>query len=137
MSVDMMSILHIYCMCLIIHWILLSWVFVYICLCLYVFVSYECMLHDYPFFFLYHACLVLMFIWNIGMLTTSIDSLACFSIWLFLLYDYFALLRMYILIFVYLIHIGMIDSLYCILSCLSQHIAYSCYIHILFIMFLA
>ena len=35
---------------------------------------------------------------------------------------------MYILIFVYLIHIGMIDSLYFILSYLSQHIIYSFYI---------
>ena len=69
------------------------------------------------------------------MLTTSIDSLACFNIRLFLLYDYLALLDVYILIFVYLIHIGVIDSLYCILSCLSQHIIYPCYILILFILF--
>ena len=43
---------------------------------------------------------------------------------------------MYILIFIYLIHIGVIDSFYYILSCLSQHIVYSCYIHILLIIFL-
>ena len=116
-SVDMMIILYIYYMCLIIHWILLSYVLIYICLCLHVFVLYDCVLQD--FFFLYDAYLAVMFICNIDMLTTSIDSLACFSIWLFLLYDYFAILDMYILIFVYLIHIGVIDSLYCILSCLS------------------
>ena len=81
-------------------------------------------------FFLYDAYLVVMFICDIDMLTTSIDSLACFNIRLFLLYDYLALLDMYILIFIYLIHIGMIDSLYCILSCLSEHIVYSCYIPI-------
>ena len=44
--------------------------------------------------------------------------------WLFLLYAYLAFLNMYILIFVYLIHLGMIDSLCCITSCLSQHIVY-------------
>ena len=43
---------------------------------------------------------------------------------------------MYILIFVYLIYLGMIDSLYCVLSYLSQHIVYSCYIPILLIIFL-
>ena len=43
---------------------------------------------------------------------------------------------MYILIFVYLIHLGMIDSIYCILSCLSQHIIYSYYIPVLLIIFL-
>ena len=87
-------------------------------------------------FFLYDAYLAIMFICDIDMLTTSIDSLVCFNIRLFLLYDYLALLNMYILIFVYLIHIGMIDSLYCILSYLSQHIVYSCYIPILLIIFL-
>ena len=56
--------------------------------------------------------------------------------WLFLLYDYLAFLDMYILIFVYLIHLGMIDSIYCILSCLSQQIIYSYYILVLFIIFL-
>ena len=53
-----------------------------------------------------------------------------------MLYDYLAFLDMYILIFVCLIHIGVIDFLYCILSCLSQHIVYSCYIPILLIIFL-
>ena len=43
---------------------------------------------------------------------------------------------MYILIFVYLIHIGVINSFYCILSCLFQHIVYSYYIPILLIIFL-
>ena len=70
------------------------------------------------------------------MLTTSIDSLACFNIRLFLLYDYLAFLDMYILIFVYLIHFGMIDFICCILYCLSRHIVYSCYIPILLIIFL-
>ena len=96
-----------------------------------------CWLHVESFdMFIRDACLVVMFICDIDMLTTSIDSLACFSIWLFLLYDYLALLDMYILLFVYLIHIGMIDSLYCILSYLSQHIVYSCYIPVLFSYFL-
>ena len=36
---------------------------------------------------------------------------------------------------VYFIHLDMIDSICCILSCLSQHIVYSCYIPILFIIF--
>ena len=40
---------------------------------------------------------------------------------------------MYIFIFVYLINLNMIDSICCILSCLSQHIVYSCYIPILLI----
>ena len=62
-------------------------------------------------FFLYDACLVVMFICDTDMLTILIDSLACFSIWLFLLYDYLALIDMHILILVYLIHIGVIDSL--------------------------
>ena len=53
-----------------------------------------------------------------------------------MLYDYLAFLDMYILIFVYLIHIGVINSLYRILSCLSQHIVYSCYIPILPIIFM-
>ena len=43
---------------------------------------------------------------------------------------------LYILIFVYLIHLNMIDFICCILSCLSQHIIYSCYIPILCIIFL-
>ena len=43
---------------------------------------------------------------------------------------------MYILIFVYYFHTSVIDSLYCILFCLSQHIVYSCYIPILLIIFL-
>ena len=60
---------------------------------------------------------LLLFIRDVDMLTTLIDSLACFNIRLFLLYDYLALLDVYILIFVYLIHIGVIDYLYCILSC--------------------
>ena len=77
-----------------------------------------------PFFFLYDACLVVMFICDTDMLTILIDSLACFSIWLFLLYDYLAFFDMYILIFVYLIHLGMIDSICCILFCLSQHIVH-------------
>ena len=40
------------------------------------------------------------------------------------------------LIFVYYVHTSVIDSLYCILFCLSQHIVYSCYIPILLIIFL-
>ena len=129
MSVDLMIILCIYYMCLTIHWFLLSCVFTFICLCLSVFFFVWLCAAWLP-FFLYDAYLVVMFICDIDMLTTSIDSLACFNIRLFLLYDYLALLDMYILIFIYLIHIGMIDSLYCILSCLSQHIVYSCYIPI-------
>ena len=65
------------------------------------------------------------------MLITSIDSLTYF-----LLYDYLAFLDMYILIFIYLIHLDMIDSTCCILSCLSRHIVYSYYIPILLIIFL-
>ena len=129
MSVDLMIILCIYYMCLTIHWFLLSCVFTFICLCLSVFFFVWLCAAWLP-FFLYDAYLAIMFICDIDMLTTSIDSLVCFNIRLFLLYDYLALLNMYILIFVYLIHIGMIDSLYCILSCLSQHIVYSCYIPI-------
>ena len=102
------------------------------CLCM-----IGCWLHIESFdMFIRDACLAFMFICDIDMLTTWIDSLVCFSIWLFLLYDYLALLDMYILLFVYLIHIGMIDSLYCILSYLSQHIVYSCYIPVLFSYFL-
>ena len=48
-SVDMMIVLYLYCMSLIIHWILLSCVFVYIFLCLYVSILYDCVLHDYLF----------------------------------------------------------------------------------------
>ena len=129
MSVDLMIILCIYYMCLTIHWFLLSCVFTFICLCLSVFFFVWLCAAWLP-FFLYDAYLAIMFICDIDMLTTSIDSLACFNIRLFLLYDYLALLDMYILIFIYLIHIGMIDSLYCILSCLSEHIVYSCYIPI-------
>ena len=129
MSVDLMIILCIYYMCLTIHWFLLSCVFTFICLCLSVFFFVWLCAAWLP-FFLYDAYLAIMFICDIDMLTTSIDSLACFNIRLFLLYDYLALLDMYILIFVYLICIGVIDSLYCILSCLSEHIVYSCYIPI-------
>ena len=100
-----------------------SYIFAYIYMYLF-YMAACCMIT----FFLYDACLVVMFICDIDMLTILIDSLVCFSIWLFLLYDYLALLDMYILILVYLIHIGVIDSLYCILSC---------YIPILFILFLA
>ena len=41
--------MYIYCMFLTIHWFLLSCVFVYICLCLYVSILYDCVLHDYHF----------------------------------------------------------------------------------------
>ena len=53
-----------------------------------------------------------------------------------LLCDYLTFLDMHILIFLYLVHIGVIDSLYCILSCLSQYIVYSYYTPILLIIFL-
>ena len=43
---------------------------------------------------------------------------------------------MYILIFLYLIHLDIIVSIFCILSCLFEHIFYTCYISILIIIFL-
>ena len=63
---------------------------------------------------------LLLFIGDVDMLITLIDSLTYF-----LLYDYLAFLDMYILIFVYLIHLDMIDSICCIVFCLSQHIVHS------------
>ena len=114
-------------------WLVDQWIPLYMCLGM---IGWWLHIESFD-MFICDTCLVVMFICDIGILTTSIDSLACFSIWLFLLYDYFALLDMYILIFVYFVHIGVIDFLYCILSCSSQHIVYSYYIPILFIMFLA
>ena len=135
MSIDMLIIWYIYCMCLIIYWFLLSCALVYICLYLYVYVLYDCMLHDYPFslwcIFGYYCSLVILACW-----LHRLIFLPTFAYWLFLLFDYLTFLDMYILIFVYLVHIGVIDSLYCILSYLSQHIVYSCYIPILLIIFL-
>ena len=113
-------------------WLVDQWILLSMCLGMIV-----CWLHVESFdMFICDACLAIIFIYDIDMLTTSIDSLACFSIWLFLLYDYLALLHMYILIFVYFVHIGVIDSLYCILSCLSQHFVYYCYILIFLIIFM-
>ena len=108
-------------------WLVDQWILLSMC-----FGMIGCWLHVESFdMFIRDACLVVMFICDIDMLTTSINSFACFNIWFFLLYDYLAFLHMYILIFVYLIHIDAIDSLYCIF-CLSQHIF--C-LPILFIMF--
>ena len=113
-------------------WLVDQWILLSMC-----FGMIGCWLHVESFdMFIRDACLVVMFICDIDMLTTSINSFACFNIWFFLLYDYLAFLHMYILIFVYLIHIDAIDSLYCIF-CLSQHIVYSYYIPILFFLFLA
>ena len=125
------------------------WLFyVYItCALLYIDFCYHVCLHLFAYVCLYFFCMTvccmitlfsfMMHIWllcSFAILTCWLHQLilllACFNIRLFLLYDYLALLDMYILIFIYLIHIGMIDSLYCILSCLSEHIVYSCYIPI-------
>ena len=114
-------------------WLVDQWILLSICLGM---IGYWLHIESFD-MFIRDACLVVMFICDIDMLTTLIVSFACFNIRLFLLYDYLAFLHMYILIFVYLIHIGAIHSLYCILSCLSQHIVYSYYIPILFFLFLA
>ena len=87
------------------------------------------------FFFMMYVWL-LLFIRDVHILIISIDSLTYFCIVTLLLCDYLTFLDMHILIFLYLVHIGVIDSLYCILSCLSQYIVYSYYTPILLIIFL-
>ena len=57
-SVDMVIIFYTYCMCLTIYWFLLSCVFVYICLCLYISILHDCVLHDYHFF-----CMIIVYAW--------------------------------------------------------------------------
>ena len=87
------------------------------------------------FFFMMYVWL-LLFIRDVHILIISIDSLTYFCIVTLLLCDYLTFLDMHILIFLYLVHIGVIDSLYCILSYLSQYIVYSYYTPILLIIFL-
>ena len=80
-SLDMTIILYINCMYLTIYWFLLSSVFIYICLCLYIYVLYDYELHDYLFYTWcmlgYYVCLRY---WHIDILILSIDSLAYLSI---------------------------------------------------------
>ena len=85
-------------------------------LCVFLWLSVHCTLRVWCDDFL---CLTTIFIWDINMLMTLIDSLCCLSILILLLYDYSAHLDMYILFVAYLIHLDMIDSLSCILSWLS------------------
>ena len=118
-SVDMVIIFYTYCMCLTIYWFLLSCVFVYICLCLYISILHDCVLHDYHFFAWLLSvldCYDQLWYWHID----DIDWFTC--------HDYPARFDMYIYIIVYLI---CLDTLIFSIAHYFDHFS-SCYLFLLY-----
>ena len=119
MSVDMMIIFYIYWMCLTIYWFLLSCVFVYICLCLYISILNYCVLHDYYFFAWWLSmldCYDQLWYWHVD----NIDWFSC--------HDYPAHFDIYIYIIVYLI---CLDILIFSIAHYFDHFS-SCYLFFLY-----
>ena len=114
MRVDIMIILCICCLCLTMYWLLLSCVFVYIC--------FACLCYMTT-LFLHDAYLVVMFICDINMLITSIDSLAMIA--LLTLTCLFSFVSMWLILFIvyYFVHLNRLSIFVVYSSCLSYFLS--------------